>query len=401
MTTQEKKRILLINDHIHFGGGGDATLWHERRIFESQGHEVYTFSQATDASIARSKRDTIYIESSSRIAQKAGKYIFNFGVFLALRKLLKRIKPDFVHLHLSSKYPASIYAALCGYPVVQTLHGPNHFCATSWGNLMKNSKPCELGIGVKCFVRGCIPLWQLPLVSLLYRLSKFFAKRSVKLFLGPSRQISAAAEKVGFGPTQYLPLCVDEIFDDLSDTRDDEPPTVIFVGAIAKQKGVDVLLEAFRLVLKDIPDARLIYAGRGDLLPLLKKNAGQWGIQDNVDFLGFVDHDQIADVYRKGHVFAMPSVWNEQFGLVGLEALICGLPCVASDVGGIGEWLKDGQWGYLVPPRDPVALSQKLIILLKDKELGESFAEKGREFVLNEYSIEKFRDNILGLLDKS
>jgi glycosyltransferase involved in cell wall biosynthesis len=393
-------RILMINDHIHFSGGGDATFMHERGVYEDAGYEVFTFSQATEAVKGKTDRDILYINSPNRIIQKAGKYIFNPGVYYALRCLLKKINPSFVHAHLISKYPASIYAALEGYPVAQTLHGSARFCATGWGCLKKDSSYCELGIGAKCYLRGCIPLHYLPLCWFFYSANKRHAQKSVKFFIGPSRQICEAAEKDGFAPAEYIPLCIDKMFYSEPPLDRPGPPTIVYAGGMSPQKGVEILLDAFLLVLKQLPDARLTYAGRGKLLAKLKEKTRKYGIDKSVDFLGFVGHDRISEVYYKGHIFVMPSIWSEQFGLVGCEALACGLPVIASNIGGIPEWLKDGQWGYLTPPRDIKILAEKIILLLKNKDLRAQFAQKGRKFILCEYGVERFKFNMLGLVER-
>lgn len=392
--------ILMINDHIHFGGGGDATFRHEREIFEKAGFDVYTFSHGTKPNPDKSDKDIVHLASKNKRIQRLGKYTFNPFVYFRLKKLLKKIKPGFVHLHLPSKYPAPIFAALRGWPVAHTLHGPGLFCATGWGCLKKDSSFCELGVGWKCYVRGCVPLSQVFLCWFLYRLSRFFARRAVKLFIGPSRQICRVAEQVGFGPAEYIPLCMDKQFCVEPKKVDKNPPSIIYVGALSEQKGVDLLLDAFEIVLKKVPNARLKYAGRGKMLSILQTKAKKMGIKKNVDFLGFVDHDSINRIYYESSVFVLPSIWSEQFGLVGPEALACGLPCVASDIGGIPEWLKDSEWGYLVPPRDINVLAGKIVKLLENKQLSEEFGREGRKFVLDEYSTLKFKENMLVLVER-
>ena len=123
----------MINDHIHFGGGGDAAFRLERKAYEDAGHEVFTFSQALDMPTDVSDRDFVLLESKTRLLQKAGKFISAPKVTRAFRDVLRSVRPHFVSVHLVSKYPLSIYPQLSGYYVVQTLHGPNLFCATSWG----------------------------------------------------------------------------------------------------------------------------------------------------------------------------------------------------------------------------------------------------------------------------
>jgi len=404
MSSKSRSKILMVNDNFHFGGGGDTAFRLEKKILEDAGYEVctYTFTYSHKHMIEDNKgiNDYVYRESSSHFIRKVCKFTFNPFVYYSLKKCVKEIKPDFVHLHLISKYPASVYAALIGYPAAQTLHGPNHFCATAWGCLKKDSSPCELGVGLKCYRRKCVPFIQAVLHWWLYVVDKKLAKKCVKLFTGPTRQICEVSQNMGFVPVEYLPLCIDHEFVVSNGNDIDGPPTVVFVGWIAEYKGVEYLLDAFRLVKKELAEAKLIFAGRGPLLPKLKEKSREYEIQDSVEFLGFVEHDKIRQVYRRGHVFAMPSIWSEQFGLVGPEAIMCGLPCVGTDIGGIPEWLKDEHCGFLVPPRDVQALAEKLLLLLNNKQLRQDYAQKGKKYILEKYGAEKFRDNILNLAER-
>ena len=75
------------------------------------------------------------------------------------------------------------------------------------------------------------------------------------------------------------------------------------------------------------------------------------GLENNVTFIGHVDSSSIVNVFQSADITVVPSVWEEQFGMIGPESMACGTPVIGSDVGGIPEWLIDGKTGYLVPPR--------------------------------------------------
>ena len=177
------KRILLVNDHIYFGGGGDAVFRLERRFLESQGFEVYTFSHGLSRSADASDRDFVHVENQSRVFSKAGKYLGSRAAAIAFRRALEQIDPQVIHLHGLSQYPLSIYGQLQGQPTFQTLHGPAYVCATGWGCLKKNSNPCEFGVGWKCWNRGCVPLWQLPMVYSMNHRVLDLARKKVDRFL--------------------------------------------------------------------------------------------------------------------------------------------------------------------------------------------------------------------------
>lgn len=376
------KRILMINDHIHFGGGGDAVFRLERQAYEDAGHEVFTFSQANEVTEGATDRDTICRVGKGRVSAKTGKFLCAPHVHQSLKRLLNRIQPDLIRVHLVSKYPSAIYSALEGYSVIQTLHGPNLFCATSWGNLLRDSSLCELGIGGKCWTRGCVSLPTMLLYKSLDARVRPWVKKNVKLYHCPSRQIQERTELLGYNPTKYIPLGIDPEFIHVIPATHDGPPTILYVGGLTEQKGLMYLPDALQQIKLKVPNVRLTLCGRGSLEERLMLEFKERELTDNVEFKGFVDRSKILDLYRNAHVFVCPSIWSEQFGLVGPEALACGVPCVGSSVGGIPEWLHDGEWGYLVPPRDSAALAKRVTTLLLDRETRLRFGKKGREFVL-------------------
>jgi glycosyltransferase involved in cell wall biosynthesis len=153
-------------------------------------------------------------------------------------------------------------------------------------------------------------------------------------------------------------------------------------------------------IVSNIPDVLLKIAGRGHLSDWVNEFIIEHNLQNNIDVLGFVPHDSIRQLYIDADVFVMPSIWQEQFGLVGAEALACETPCVASNVGGISEWLQHGQSGFLVPPLSVNDLTEATLTLLSSDELRKKFGMYGREFILNHYSPEKYKLSILEMINK-
>lgn len=373
-------RVLLINDHIHFGGGGDAVFRLEREGYEKAGFEVYTFSHAPASATEAGPHDIVEIESKSSIVCKLGKFIAAPSVSRSLRSTLKTIKPDLVRVHLVSKYPASILPELWGYRSIMTLHGPNLFCATSWGNLKLDSSECELGIGLKCWERGCIPLSNALLYAQLYARLRPSLRNGHFLYHCPSRHIQEKIEGLKLGPSFQMALGVDQKFMDCAPATHDGRPTIVFVGALVEAKGVLVLPDALRLIRQEIPEVKLVVCGTGVAAERLRTEFACRNLMDHVELKGFVGREEIIREYRNAHVLVVPSIWSEQFGLVGPEALACGVPCVGSRVGGIPEWLSDGEHGFLVPPADSGALARRTVDLLRDREMRLRMGYAGRQY---------------------
>jgi glycosyltransferase involved in cell wall biosynthesis len=395
---KQNKTILLINDQFDYKGGADNFFYYEKQVYESAGFKVITFSHETLEKKHISNNDFVHQENKSIIVRKIGKFIFNPSAYWQLRKLLRKYNPFFVKLHLITKYPSTIYSALRGYNVLQTLHGPNLFCATGWGCL-KNSDECDCGIGYKCYKRGCVPFYELPLHILAYRINRYLSRSIVKAFVSPTKHLMCTARNLGFQNVRLAPLCVDEEFMKApTHQRSNSDPRILYVGTLSRQKGIHILLKAFAIILRNIPNAKLILVGRNQERYL--EEARSLSILHRTEFVGFIDHKKIITQYRTADVFAMPSIWKEQFGVVGIEALACGLPCVGTNIGGIPEWLIDGKNGFLVPPGDAEALAAKIILLLRDQELQRKFACQGRDFVIKHFSPDQFKRNTMALLEE-
>jgi glycosyltransferase involved in cell wall biosynthesis len=390
------KRILLINDLL-VGGGSETVVRVERELLIKNGYDVYTISFGLNDI----ETPNNFVLRSSGVKSKINKFIFCSKLKSSITEIINKVAPNLIHLHLISKFPLAIYNSigLKKIPVIQSLHGPNLFCASGWGGL-KNSAPCELGIGTKCYFRGCVNLSTSILYLQLKNRYWKSLKESVDLFHCPSLNMLNTAKRLGFDNSVYLPLAIDNEFLKVPKRKKLGRPILLFMGAIAEQKGVQILLPSLAKIKLKIPNVLLRIAGQGVLLEDLKKEVDILGLNQNVEFLGFIKHHEVREFYLSGDVFLMPSVWHEQFGLVGPEALSCEIPIIGSNIGGIPEWLKHNENGLLVPPQDINELSIAAIKLLEDSKLREEMGVNGRKFVLKEFGGLKFSQELLKMINK-
>jgi teichuronic acid biosynthesis glycosyltransferase TuaC len=165
--------------------------------------------------------------------------------------------------------------------------------------------------------------------------------------------------------------------------------TVLYCGWLSPEKDPLYLLEAARVLFADRPDVRLKFVGDGVLRPRIEELAAAWNIADRVTLVGEVRHDQIAEHMRQADVLCLPSL-REGYPNVLLEALACGLPIVATNVGGVPEIVTDGSRGILVPSGQPDVMAQALDTALSrrwDRESlrqavsGRSWHEVAREML--------------------
>jgi glycosyltransferase involved in cell wall biosynthesis len=138
---------------------------------------------------------------------------------------------------------------------------------------------------------------------------------------------------------------------------------ILFVGRVAGEKQIDVLLQAVTLLPSDL-DVQLEIVGGGDQLKNLQAMANQLGIGERTTFTGYVTEDELRRAYTRSTVFAMPSIAELQ-SIATMEALASGLPVVAADAMALPHLVHDGENGYLFPPGDAQQLAEKLEQVLR------------------------------------
>jgi glycosyltransferase involved in cell wall biosynthesis len=164
-----------------------------------------------------------------------------------------------------------------------------------------------------------------------------------------------------------------------------EGPVAACVTVLRQQKGVDVFLRAAPSILERCPHARLAVVGNGDLRGELEAVALELGIGPRLRFVDF--EPPAARALSSLDVFVLPSRW-EAFPISVLEAMACGVPQVATDVGGTGEAVDDGSTGLLCPPEDPAALADRVVRLLRDPEGRSAMAAASRQRHADRFTVE-------------
>ncbi len=175
-------------------------------------------------------------------------------------------------------------------------------------------------------------------------------------------------------------------------------PVVLSVRHLSPKNGLEYLIRAARVVADKMPRVLVIICGTGrDLYrEQLKALVSSLGLERHVRFAGLVPRDEIADYFAACDVSVIPSVM-EAAGNVILEAMACAKPVVGSRVGGIPEYIEEGLTGFLVEPRDPSALADKILLLLQNKDLAERMGQAGRERVEKHFRFDTMIDEIAGL----
>lgn len=172
---------------------------------------------------------------------------------------------------------------------------------------------------------------------------------------------------------------------------------VICISRLNYEKGIDVLLQAWRLVHEQIIQARLIIVGNGDIQIQLERMAKALGITDSVEFAGL--QSDIPSQLHRGGLAVLPSR-AEGMSNALLEAMACGLPCVATRVSGSEDIIRHGVNGLLVESEDYQGMAQALLTLLSDPALAQKYGKAARATIENNYSLEHVTDMYVELYQK-
>ena len=162
-------------------------------------------------------------------------------------------------------------------------------------------------------------------------------------------------------------------------------PIILYVGKLEYNKGVDNLLIVFSKVVKGIPDAKLIIVGSGSQEKRLKNLANRINITKSVIFMGKVQSEELPFVIAASDLFVLPSLM-EGFGIVLLEAMACGKPCITTMAGGSEDVVVNDETGLIVPPANQYSLYHATSVLLNDDSLAQKFGNAGRKRVEEKFS---------------
>ncbi len=291
-------------------------------------------------------------------------------------------RPELIHLH-QYEDPDVLALMRAEAPVVISLHG--YTACTSGVHYFRPGQECPRAHGPGCvpnlLLRGCAhtrdPRW----LPASYRRAERGrdALRSADLVVSYSSAIDRHLAINGVQRRRVVPLFT--TMEPRTGSGHEQRRRVVFAGRIVTPKGVAVLIRAARAV-----DAEFVICGDGVRLAAMRRLARRLGVEQRVSFTGWLGVEQLAHELAEASVVALPSVWPEPFGLVGIEALAAGRPVVASETGGITDWLAPGVNGLGVAPADASALAAALQELLADPARQATMGEAGREMVAATFS---------------
>ncbi len=336
-------RVLLVTDWVAVEGGVERYVAWLRTALAEVGDEVELLTSSAGSAAAESAG--FIARGSRRPASQSVLQIANPFAVAVARRAVRDFAPDVVHvwmfeMHLS---PA-IFAPFRHLPTVLTVTNYKPVCPTGL-KLLPDGRLCSSPPGLVCYRAGCVGpahwLRDRPRYALIDR-----AVRSADAILAPSEWMAGVLRQHGL-PARVLRLGVPPVASAFRRAPDGEP-TFLYVGRLSREKGVDVLLRAFAQVLAVVPSATLRLAGDGPEQRALEALAGELGLAGAVSFVGRVYESELDRELASAWALVAPSRWGESFGLIVVEALVRGVPVIATSSGAFPETVTVGRDGVLV-----------------------------------------------------
>jgi glycosyltransferase involved in cell wall biosynthesis len=348
-------RVLLITDWMSGAGGAEWYMTWVRDGLRAAGDEVKLLTSSAGSAGDGSADYRAY--ATDRLAGRALLQIVNPFALISLRTALRRFRPDVVLVNMFEHHLSpAILPQLRGVPSVLTVTDYKCICPVG-SKLLPDDTLCTEHAGLVCRRSGCVslPHWlrDQPRYALIAAGLKCFDR-----VLACSQWVQQELEK-NWISSEHLPLPVPLPRPGFHRAPASDP-LFVYCGRLDREKGVLLLLRAFARLRTVAPTSHLRIVGRGPQLPMLEQLVDALGLREAVTFRGWVPPEDVELELVDAWALVAPSLWAEPLGLVALEAIVRGVPVIASGSGGFGETVEHGVSGLLFPNGDEDGLVQQL-----------------------------------------
>lgn len=371
--------ILMVHNYYQQRGGEDVSTESEVALLREYGHHVTFYSVHNEL-----------VEQIGRV-RSAVRAIWSVQAYRDVKRIMAEEKYDV--MHVQNFFPLispSVYFAAksCGVPVVQSIRNYRLFCLNGFFH-------CEGAVCERCFgkkfawpgvKRGCyrdsrFASFVIALMQFVHHHLLRSFSRKVDRFIALSDFVKCKLVESGI-PDQKIVVKPNFVSPDPGVGTSDRNQFV-FVGRLSPEKGIETLIDAWRLSETNgqLIDHELLVVGDGPERKRLEGSAAGLAIR----FLGRKSAEEVSQIVGHSKCLIFPSEWYETFGRVAIEAYAKGVPVIASKIGAVQELVEDGRTGYLFEPSDPSDLAKKMAQIILSPELFESMSVTARAAFESKY----------------
>lgn len=386
--------ILHVHDNASLAGGAEQAILRSCYEFEKLGHSASMACLFGDQESIQSRVSNCWVMSQHKRSYSGGE-VKNW-----IRGVLEESKPNLIFIN--SIFDANLLDELIGeLPTVRWVHDERVYCLDQSKLLPGASRDlCNKKFGIGC--ARCryenifmgrfslnprdLPHYFQSIRQYLDRKKSLRALRGVDCFMTHSKYTKRMLEEHGFDSNrifcQSLPLT--KGVQSISAGRIENPKRfVMTAGRLSWHKGIHLVVEALPKVEREVS---LVICGSGPLEEDLRQRVESLGIEHRVHFTGWLDSKETGRYFASAELVCVPSMWPEPFGMIGPEAMSYSKPLVAFDVGGISEWLIDGENGVMARRGDVDSLANSMNMILRDESRARRMGERGKRIYEERFS---------------
>jgi len=349
-------KILFVHNEYQIKGGEDSVLEHEMNLLKDNSHEVFLY--------------TLSNKSIKNIFHKIWTLLnvhYSYSSKNNISKFIQKVKPDIVHVH--NFFPLitpSVFDACIdsNVPIVQTLHNFRLICPSAL--LMHNNKIYEKSIHKNAFSTVFDKVYKNSYLGTfaVARMIEYHKKNKTW-----ETKVDKFIALTNFSKSKFVEFGLPKIKISIKpnflakavflNSKQIDRSGALFVGRLSEEKGLKILLNSW-----DKSSINLKIIGGGPLENLVKKNKNK-----NIQYLGFLDKNEIYKEMQKASFLVFPSIWYEGFPMVIIESFSNGLPIIASNLGSMSEIIRHKHNGLHFKTGDTKDLIEKVNLLSTDKKL--------------------------------
>ncbi len=381
-------RVLILSDFGYATGGSERVNVELREGLKRRGHDARIFASRAPSAPANAVFEADFSCFGSTGWSRRVLPMANPSAWLNLRHALQAFQPDVVHVRMFlAQLSPLILPLLRGRPAL--LHLGSYQLACPLGTrILPDGSGCRYPPGVACYRQACVG--PVGLLRTAVQQGAWSRWRSLfRLIVANSQAMAQALRDAG--------LHVDTVI--RNGTRIVEPrpplgdsPIIACAGRLVPAKGVDDLLAAMPLVAERVPGVRLLIVGDGPDRHRIEELVRRSPIREQVALHGHLDPPALNRLLRDAWVQVLPSRFREPSANVLPEAMMRGSAVVATATGGTPEVVQDGMTGFLVPPGNPLALAERLVEVVGNRDLAERMGAAGRKLALAELTTERMTE---------
>lgn len=369
-------RILHVNDHLEPKGGVETYLLSAIPHLENDGFEQAVVYGQGQSELVKHPFEIPEVSTPG--------WGNRDSLQRKLAAAIDQFQPDVVHLHNIHNADAVEYL-LDHKPVVMTCHDFRYLCPASNFYYRKTASVCERSCGPGCFAvtltKKCMtprPKFSWKYYRRVVRIRNRFG--DFRRLIAPGQDAADRFIRDGFPSKNITVLPYFCRIEPLSAPRPiPEKALVLYLGRLSGNKGWEQFVQA----LGQLPDSvsGMIIGNVRESQERLQSLAKMHNCEQRLKWRNWATQQEISKQLQETSVLVFPSLWPETLGIVGLEAMAHGVPVVASDIGGVPEWLIEGQNGFRVPPGNVAAIAKSVSKILEDRDMAIRFGQNGLAYL--------------------